>query len=145
MSAIKRILVPIDFSETTRGVLEAAVSQAKAHGAEIVLLHVEAPEPDFVGYKGGPPSVRKSVSKEIHRDFRTLEVVESRLRKQGLRVKALMLQGPTVEKIITEARRAKADLLIIGTHGRSAIYRLFHGCISEAILRRSPCSILLVK
>jgi len=145
MSDIKRILVPIDFSETTRGVLEAAVLQAKAHGADIILLHVEAPEPDFVGYKGGPPSVRKSVSKEIHQDFHTLESVESRLKKQGLRVKAMMLQGSTVEKIIAEARRAKADLIIIGTHSRSAIYRLFRGCISEAILRRSPCPILLVK
>lgn len=63
---MKRILLPIDFSDTTSKIVNLGVEIAKKFNSEIILVHVESPEPDFVGYEPGPQVQRDSVAKKIH-------------------------------------------------------------------------------
>jgi nucleotide-binding universal stress UspA family protein len=141
---LKRILVPIDFSQVTNTVIKAAIGQAQAFGAMINLVHVAEPEPDFVGFKPGPDSVRKSQVKKVC-DFRhELYVYKEQLEKAGIKTKALMIQGPTVEKILQEATRWKADQIIIGSHGHGKLYKLLLGSTSAAVVKKASCPVLII-
>ncbi len=139
-----RILVPIDFSPVTARVLEAAAGQARAHAAELWLLHVAAPEPDFVGYRAGPTSVRDQVAHEQREEHRALQAHAQALRDQGLAATALLIQGPTAEVILNEAARLQVELIVMATHGHGAIFDLIVGSVSQAVLRESRVPVLLV-
>lgn len=142
---IKNILVPVDFSDVTESLMRHARELARALGASVCLLHVEAPEPYFVGYKPGPQSVRDSVAREIRQDNRRLFELRDGLLREGIESKALLLQGPTAEAILKEAKRLQADLIVIGSHGRGALYHLLLGSVSNSVLAASPCPVLIVR
>src|SRR5690242_6353324 len=111
----KTVLVPIDFSAADGPTTACAADLARELGADLVLLHVEAPDPGFIGYEAGPQSVRDSVARSIQGNARTLHEVRDQLRAGGLPVECLLIQGPTVEKIVDEARRLAADYIVIGS------------------------------
>jgi len=140
----KIILVPIDFSAAEAGITAAAATLAKGLGSQIVLLHVEPPDPAFVGYEAGPQSVRDAVARSIRGNEQTLHAVRDRLRAQGLRVESLLIQGPTVEKIVDEATRLAADFIVMGSHGHGALFDLVVGSVSDGVIRRAPCPVVVV-
>jgi nucleotide-binding universal stress UspA family protein len=139
-----KILVGIDLSESTEKVVTKAEEIAKALSAKLWLLHIAEPEPAFVGYEPGPQSVRDSVSKEFHDEHRQIQKLADRMRKVGLDSNALLIQGPTVETFLKEASKLGVDMIIVGSHGRGAMYQLLVGSVSEGILHGSKCPILVV-
>lgn len=141
---MKRILVPIDFSPSTDAILNVAASAAEAMDAELYLLHVARPEPEFVSYEPGPESVREAVAKETAALHHKLHELEKTLSARGIRTSALMIQGYTVEKILQEMNRLGADLVIMGSHGRGALYNMLLGSVSEGVLRKSKRPVLIV-
>jgi nucleotide-binding universal stress UspA family protein len=141
---MKRILVPVDFSPVTAAVVRQTIDLAAEGRAEVTLLHVAAPEPDFVGYRTGPKSVRKDQTRKICAGRKELFALKDQLVKAGVVVRALEAQGPTVEKILKEAARWKADLIVIGSHGHGKLYDLLLGSTSEAVLRRAAGPVLIV-
>ena len=98
------IAAALDFSPATQEVLKTAkkVLQGNESG-HLWLLHVEAPEPDFVGYDVGPQTVRDNVASEIHRDHAKLQELADRCRQEGLGTTALLLQGPTVQALVDKS------------------------------------------
>lgn len=142
---MKKIIAALDFSDTTEAVLKTARAQAIAFQAELTLVHVEAGNPAFVGYEPGPQTVRDSVAHEMRHDHSELRFAEKQLAKKGIKVKSLLLQGATAEKILKLAKRLPADLLILGTHGHRPLKSLLLGSVSEAVLRKASCPVLLVK
>ena len=141
---MKKLLVPIDFSEVSTTVLEQAASVATAFDAEITLVHVAAPDPEFVGMAAGPDSVRDARAKELRGEHRELQQAAEDLRQRGLNAKALLIQGPTVETILTEASNLDIDAIIVGSHGRGALYRMVLGSVSEGVVRGAECPVLIV-
>jgi nucleotide-binding universal stress UspA family protein len=141
---MKHLLVPIDFSEVSAAVLEHAASMAGAHGAKITLIHVSAPDPEFVGMRAGPDAVRDVRAKELRHEHRDLQQSADELRERGLDAKALMIQGPTVETILEEAEKLGCDTIVIGSHGHGAIHRVMLGSISEGVVRGAKCPVLIV-
>jgi nucleotide-binding universal stress UspA family protein len=141
---MKNILVPVDFSEITEPVVATARALAQAFSAKLWLLHVAAPDPDFVGYDVGPQSVRDQVASHLREEHRDLQEEAVRLRDGGVEAVALLIQGPTVEKILAEAERIGADLIVLGSHGHGAVYRSLLGSVSESVLRRAACPITIV-
>ena len=139
-----KILAAIDFSAVTDALVERAATLAKAFSAELVLVHVSAPDPAFVGYDAGPQTVRDSRAVEIHTEHRKLQSIAEELRERGISAHALLIQGPTVEKILTEAKRLESDTLVIGSHGHGALYRALLGSVSEGVLRGARCPVLVV-
>lgn len=141
---METLLVPVDFSAVTERVIERAVALARACSSELHLLHVAAPEPDFVGYEPGPPSARDAVAAELRTEHRRLQDLAEGLRVGGLRVRAHLARGSTVETILAEARETRADLIVMGSHGRGPIGRALLGSVSEGVLRGAACPVLVV-
>lgn len=140
----KTILVPVDFSDVTPRVAEAASSIAAAFGGRIILLHVEEPEPDFVGFDAGPQPVRVAVAHEARATHKQLDDLKVLLFEAGLEVTALHIQGPSVEKILSEAAEQKADVIVIGSHGHGSLYNLLVGSVTSGVLKDAPCPVLVV-
>jgi nucleotide-binding universal stress UspA family protein len=141
---VERIVVAIDFSEVTPALLEAATRFARALSSEVYLIHVEAPEPSFVGYEVGPQTVRDDVARRIRREHRDLQALADGLGADGVTATALLVQGPAVEKILSEAHRLRADLIVMGTHGHGRLHRVLVGSVGEGVLRRASCPVLFV-
>ena len=141
---IHTLLVPIDFSDATANVLEAARTLALAFKSRIVLLHVSEPEPDFVGFEPGPVSVRSSVAKEIHTQHRQLEESKQQLAGAGIDVVALHIQGPTVDKILHESANQGADIIVLGSHGHGALHKLLTGSVAAGVLKSAKRPVLIV-
>jgi nucleotide-binding universal stress UspA family protein len=143
-TAIERILVCVDFSEVSDAVVEHAKAVAALAGAEARVLHVAAPNPDFVGFEAGPDSVRNQVAQELRDEHRALEVIAKRLAEANVRAAPLMVQGPTAATILEQIHRFRADLVVLGSHGHGALHHLLAGSVAEEVLRKSPVPVLVV-
>ena len=141
---MEQILAAIDFSPVSHAVVENAAALATAFSAELTLLHVAAPEPDFVGYEAGPQTVRDSRAHELRTEHREIQALADTLRARGIAARALLIQGPSVEKIVSEAERLPADVIVIGSHGHGALYRVLLGSVGEGVVRASRCPVLVV-
>lgn len=141
---MKNILVCVDFSSVTSDVLDAAATLSGALGSSVLLLHVVAPEPDFVSFEVGPQGERDALAKTLRSEHRRLQEYEGRFRDIGVDVKSLLVQGPTVEKILEEALALEAELLVMGSHGHGAIYGLVVGSVAEDVLRKAKQAVLVI-
>lgn len=140
---MKTILVPLDFSDSTESILRT-VRELSSAETSVVLLHVEPPEPDFVGYAPGPQYVRDSVAKGARKNHKLLHDAKRALNADGVEAEVLLIQGPTVEKILSEVERLKVDLIVVGSHGHGAVFDLLVGSVSEGVIRKSPCPVVVV-
>jgi nucleotide-binding universal stress UspA family protein len=141
---MKTILVPVDFSDVTEPVVELGQRLARAMGSDVVLLHVAPPDPDFVGYEPGPPSVREHMAEQFRDEHQQLHALKDRFTGGTAKVSALLIQGTTVEKILQESENLGADLIILGSHGHGALHQLLVGSVAEGVLRNAPCPVLMV-
>lgn len=149
-----KLLVGVDLSESTAAVVNRAEHFAKALSAKVWLLHVAEPElsdmylagyePDSMGIGMDPQTLRDSLAKRFHTEHRQIQEIADRLRKAGVDTTALLVQGATVETILKEATKLEVDMIVVGSHGQGAIYRLLVGSVSEGVLRKSVCPVLVV-
>jgi nucleotide-binding universal stress UspA family protein len=147
MPAIRRILCPLDFSPFSRHALAQGVALAREFGAEISALHVFALSPVVQtvpagGYMGIDPlslsaSRRAALTAEL-REF-TYEVDAG-----GVVMHAGVDEGDPVDVIVKAAADWPADLIVMGTHGRTGLGRLLLGSVTERVLRRATCPVLTV-
>jgi nucleotide-binding universal stress UspA family protein len=138
------ILAAVDFSPVTDAVLAALVRVGAMAAVKVYLVHVEPPEPDFVGYEAGPDVVRVQVAAELRAHHRRLQELADRLRDRGIEASALLLQGPTVDTLIAETGKRQAGLIVLGSHGHGAVYDLLVGSVAEGVVKRSTVPVLLV-
>jgi len=141
---MKRIIVPVDFSDAVPKVLDTACEMAQASNAEIILLHIADPEPGFVGYEPGPASVRAAVAREFVRERQEIEKLEMPFRNRGIPVRALVIQGVPAEKIVAEARKMNADAIVMGSHGHGLLHQLLVGSTTEGVIRHASCPVTVV-
>ena len=141
---IRRILVPIDFSEHAELVIEWASHLALEHGSHLSLLHVYHLPVEFQQLEGAylPPDFWTNVKKEADQ---TLSRYVGELRQKGLDVEAVVREGYPATVIVDEAAAQHADLIVIGTHGLSGLKHLLLGSIAERVVQKSPCPVLAVK
>ena len=139
-----RLLVPLDLSSATDRVLAATRAVARDTRAEVWLLHVGEPNPDFVGYETGSEAVRDVIAHEYRGEHRKLQDYADALRAEGIETTALTIRGPTAATILSEARRLGVELIVMATHGRGAVFDLLVGSVSHAVLRDSRVPVLLV-
>lgn len=138
------ILAAIDFSPLSKRVVEIAAELAERAAAPLVVLHAAAPEPDFVGYEVGPQHVRDMRAGELRKEHAELLEIGEALRARGLAVRVQLHAGPTVETIVESAKHADAELIVVGAHRHGRTHRLLLGSVSEGLLRKAPCPVLVV-
>jgi universal stress protein A len=144
MSRARRILHATDFSPACRPALASAVELAMQDRARLLLLHVLTPPSPFLG--DSLPASYVELQAGARRDAeRRLAAALVRAKKAGARVQATLVAGAPSEEIIRSARRWRADLIVIGTHGRTGIGRVFMGSVAERVLPRAPCPVLTVR
>ncbi|HHP7231283.1 MAG TPA: universal stress protein [Xenococcaceae cyanobacterium] len=141
---MNNILAAIDFSDITDQVITTAAKIAQSFSSKLWLVHVAAPEPDFVGYDTGPASERDWRAKVLRQEHRYIQEKALELEASNIDVTPLLIQGVTVESIINKASQLNADLIVIGSHGHSALYKTLVGSISEGIIRQASCPIVIV-
>lgn len=138
------ILVSLDISESTEKVVVAATQLAKAMSAKLYLIHVADPDPDFVGYGVGPQTVRDSVSEKLHKEHAHIQELAESLRQKGLDAIGLLIQGSIVEVILKQANKLEAQMIVMGSHGRGAVYEVLVGSVSKGVLHGAKCPVLVV-
>ena len=139
-----KLLVCVDLSESTEIIVKKIEEIAIALSAKVWLLHNAVPEPDFVEFKVDPQAARESLAKKFHGEHRQIQELANRMRKAGLDTTALLVHGATVETILNEASELEVDMIVVGSHGRGAMHQLLVGSVSEGVLRKSRCPILIV-
>ena len=146
MNSPRRILMGTDFSDYSKEALDDAVLLAKQFGADLYLLHVF----DVPTYIPGVASVAGPEVFEWIRTFREeerkrLETLAEEFRQRGVMVHPILKEGIPFREIPKAAKEISADLIVLGTHGRTGLDRLMMGSVAERVVRRSPCRILLVR
>ena len=138
------ILAAVDFSPVSDRVLEIAAEIAQGTSAPLTVLHAAAPEPDFVGYEVGPQHVRDQRASELRDEHHKLAEIGDDLRARGIDVKVQLHSGATVETVLEAAEHAGADLIVVGAHRRGRAAKLLLGSVSEGLLRKAHCPVLVV-
>jgi nucleotide-binding universal stress UspA family protein len=141
---MKNILVTLELDESSQKIVDYAGGLAKKLDAKLWLVHITAPEPDFVGYKVGPQYVRDARADEIKGELAELRKHTYSLKEKGIDAEGFLLQGATVDMVAEESEKLNIDLLIAGRHDKDFFYRLFAGSVSEEILRRVRIPVLLL-
>jgi nucleotide-binding universal stress UspA family protein len=146
MIMYQRILVPIDGSLNSERALQEAIRFARFHQAQLMLVHVledihYSDMENYINYaelmKSFKDSARKMLDKAVQEARQAgVEVTEKMLVASGRRVAHVLVE---------EAGQWPADLIVIGTHGRSGFNRLLLGSIAEGVLRISPVPVLLIR
>ncbi len=141
---IRRILVPIDFSEHAEAVVNWAAHLAEEHESEIVLLHVYHLPVEFRQVEGAylPADFWTSMKDAAKQQ---LAQYGERLREQGLDVKEVTREGYPATAIEEEIEQIKADLVVIGSRGRTGLGHLLLGSIAERVVQKARCPVLTVK
>lgn len=148
MNTIERILVPVDFSECSRAAVRAAVGLAARYGAEVELLHVhDAPwTPEAVTVRtedGREVAAEQYLEEESQRQLTELAASVPELARIAHRKS--IRTGMSHDIILNRARAAGADLIVMGTHGRTGLSHLLMGSVAEKVLRGAPCPVLVVR
>ncbi len=141
---MKNILAPIDLSPVSHRVVQLAAELAKGLSAKLWLIHVAAPDPDFVGLDVGPQYVRDSRAQHLRHEHQELQAMRDTCRAGGVDAEALLVQGVTIDTVLSEAERLQADLLVMGSHGRGGLYKALMGSVSEQVLKHANVPVMLV-
>lgn len=141
---MKNIAVGIDFSDLAEPVLEHAAELAKALGAHLHLVHIYAPEPDFVGYaEYAYPGVDER-EEELREEKNKIREWIDDLKSKGIDASGYMREGDTVHGLLEFVEKREASMLVIGTHGRGIVERLLLGSVAEGIIRHATLPVVVV-
>ena len=145
----KTILVPHDFSTSANHAAAIARDEAKLHGGTLVLLHViELPSqlgPDAVivpPETGAPISIKEYA---IQSAGAHLQDIADRLAKDGVTARGVVVIGAPVDEINRAVDRERADLVVMGTHGRTGFRHLVAGSVAERVVRSSKVPVLTIR
>ena len=139
MLPIKTILHPTDFSDASAHALKMAAMLARDYSARLILLHAMEP-PIYYGELGvsfsAPESYRESALDRVAALVHSLA---------PLNAEPLLLDGVAAPEILRVAKEEHADMIVLGSHGRTGIGRVLMGSVAEEIARKAPCPVLIVR
>ena len=139
----KKILVPVDFSDFSRKALESAAEIAELRGAKITVVHVMVEPQTSVPYEVYIDW--KKVREEISADADKL--LDGMIEKAGIKgeVERVMVWGEPVGGVNDMAEKGDFDLIVMATHGRTGLPRLFLGSVAENVIRHAHCPVLVMR
>ncbi len=140
--ATQHFLVPIDFSSYADQALAEAIDLATALNAQLTLLHVMQFMPLMVGEV--PPTYYDAYMEDLEADAQQqMRAALYRVHQAGLQADSIINQGIPFQNIIDTARDSKADLIIMGTQGRTGLPHALIGSVAEKVVRLAPCPVLV--
>jgi nucleotide-binding universal stress UspA family protein len=144
----RRTLHPTDFSKASAPAFARALAEARQTRSELILVHVLAPVIPAAGASEGylSPSVYEQMSASA-RGWAQKQIDRLLAKAKAARVRArgMLLEGVAHEQIVRAAKRHRADLIVIGTHGRTGVARFFLGSVAARVAATAPCPVLTVR
>ena len=141
---IRRVVFPSDFSKASRAAFVKAIETAKSNRAQLTIVHVMSPVIPMAGDGYISPSTYESL---LHSNRRwakkQLDALVKRAKSAKARVKGVLLEGVPHEAILRAGRRA--DLVVMGTHGRTGVARFFLGSVAGRVVAGATCPVLTVR
>jgi universal stress protein A len=146
MKSFQRILFATDFSRASERALEAAFELAKENGAELLVAHayqLPAMLPTDISVS---PAIYDELDTSLREGVRKrLETIVEEAHEQGINARPLILSGSPYDAIADAAREDKADLLVLGTHGRTGAPRFLLGSVASRVISTAPCPVMTVR
>jgi nucleotide-binding universal stress UspA family protein len=142
---IKKILVPIDFSDYSKSALKYAVNFCKNCNGEMILIYVVEPviyPPDFSMGQIAIPSVNAEWDERAKQELDKLAKEEI---PDSVAIKTIIKTGKPFLEIIETAGELDVDLIIIATHGRTGVEHILFGSTAEKVVRKAPCPVLTIR
>jgi len=137
---VQKIIYPTDGSKTAKKALEFAAHIAKDTKAEIIVLSVADAK-----LRGFPRAMEPQMMQELKKEAQKIaEKARKELEKDGLKVQAMTAEGSPSEEIVRLARKEKADLIVMGTHGITGLARVIIGSVADHVIREAQCPVVLV-
>lgn len=140
MKAIPTIIVPVDFLGYSDKVVDYALTIGKKLGGELHFVHVVEEANIYGDYMG--PTIKHFVPKMMELAREQMDTLIKRLNDNGTQCTGKVLHGEVVEKIVTFAEEKSADMIIIGTHGRKGLTKMWLGSVAERVVKNAPCPTL---
>lgn len=146
---MKNILVVMALTDSCAGVLDKGVELARAFSGKVWLVHVtpeESPKwgPDYVGDEEDSDRPRRQAAEELREKHRKLQQVAQALRNDGVETVALMVEGVTQEKILSEADRVDADLIVMGSRCHDTLMDRLVGNACDWVMQQTRRPLLVV-
>jgi universal stress protein A len=142
---IRTILVPVDFSPHAREAIAWAIDLARRYDATLLLAHVLQPVPWLAGSDGmafTSADLQATTRREL---VDALEEMRRSVVASGVLADAQLLDGTPATEIAALARRAEANLIVMGTHGRTGLPHALLGSVAEKVVRHAPCPVMTVR
>jgi len=142
-----KILLAIDGSKFSEWAVQAVMAQTKPNHADVRVLHVVEPIPEYAdGLAWGYGLQSAGVLEEESEQAQGLVAKAAReLRDAGFQVETAVEVGDAKAVIVDAAANWRADLIVLGSHGRKGLERFLMGSVSEAVARHAPCSVQIVR
>jgi nucleotide-binding universal stress UspA family protein len=139
-----KILCAVDFSDCSKTALQVAADLAKQHEGSLMLVHVHVP-PGYE-YSGGVFNMADAAA-DLGAAARQALVpwVKDAEARSASKVEVVTLMGTPWDEIVRLARTSAADVIVVGTHGRSGLNRALIGSVAERVVRHAPCNVLVVR
>jgi nucleotide-binding universal stress UspA family protein len=134
---IKKILVPVDFSECSNKALQYAIPIAKQFGAKITLMHALLYPFESAEMAMAEAAGIQAAREELNRLSQKIG--------DGITTRAILRVGKAPGEIVEAAKETGADLIVISTHGRSGLAHVLLGSTAERVVRHAPCPVLVVR
>ncbi|MBI5074755.1 MAG: universal stress protein [Nitrospirae bacterium] len=133
------LLVPTDGSRFSEGSTGKAIGLAKVYGAQLKIISIVDVTDEFQAQ--APDAVESLVNQARQH----VEDVAERARERGLQADTFVREGESYKVITALAKKQNADMIIMGSHGRTGVKRLFMGSVTEKVIGHAPCPVLVVK
>ena len=140
----RRVLVATDLTPASTPAVKKAIGLAAESGAELILAHAYQP-PSLILEGYVPPATYDSWDESVQSEARRrLQPSLDEAQKAGVTARGLILTGAPEEAIIGAARDCDADLVVMGTHGRTGVPRFFLGSVASRVISTAPCPVMTV-
>ena len=144
--AYQNILVPVDGSETSFAAVAKAAELAKAFGSKITVVQVLTLDPYIAAEYITANQTNDLIERARASIVKTLEEAKQKFTEQGVEAETKLLEGQVIAREITNAAKdLNADLIVIGSHGRTGLKKLFLGSVAQCILSEGTTPVLIVR
>ncbi len=141
-----RVLIPIDGSECSKAAVDYVKERPWNKEDTFLLVHVVEPIPVDIGIAYIPAAYTPDDGAAFTQSEALLKVVQGDLNSAfGNKVESKVIAGPAKAEIVDLATEWKADLIVMGSHGRKGFNRLLLGSVTEDVMKSAPCSVTVVK
>jgi len=144
---MKTIVVAVDFSNATPGVLEMASGLARAFGAQLRLFHVVEPEPSYTAYGFTPdefPALHAYQEEAKRRAAAKLEELLAKVSPDLPQATTQIAEGSPLHALLDYVKESSADFVVLGSHGHGVIASLLLGSMAEGMVRKATVPTLIV-